>query len=186
MRHGTFATSMVCNATASQQVCAALKFSFALKRRAGRFLLALAGLVCLFGAAPAAGGGAEMGNIPRAATWVTDGPVYAIVRTADKVYIGGTFHNVGPSGGTWTPRNHIAALDASTGAATVWDPNANGTIGIEIPSGAVYDVAGNPVVGNTSSLYTIQNVTMPVAELAGLAGLVGLITLTGLRRLRKN
>ncbi|MCX7019414.1 MAG: fibronectin type III domain-containing protein [Candidatus Sumerlaeota bacterium] len=126
MRHGTFATSMVCNATASQQVCAALKFSFALKRRTGRFLPVLAGLVCLFGAAPAAGNGEEkMGNIPRAATWVTDGTVNAIVRTADKVYIGGTFHNVGPSGGTWTPRNHIAALDASTGAATAWDPNAN-------------------------------------------------------------
>ncbi|MCX7019712.1 MAG: fibronectin type III domain-containing protein [Candidatus Sumerlaeota bacterium] len=133
MRHGTCATSMVCNATASQQVCAALKFSFALKRRAGRFLPALAGLVCLFVAAPAAG--AEMGNTPRAATWVTDGPVYAVVRTTDTVYICGAFHNVGPSGGTWTPRNHIAALDASTGFATDWNPNADSYVNALAVSG---------------------------------------------------
>ncbi|MEI7635336.1 MAG: fibronectin type III domain-containing protein, partial [bacterium] len=124
---------MVCNATASQQVCAALKFSFALKRRAGRFLPALAGLVCLFVAAPAAG--AEMGNTPRAATWVTDGPVYAVVRTTDTVYICGAFHNVGPSGGTWTPRNHIAALDASTGFATDWNPNADSYVNALAVSG---------------------------------------------------
>ncbi|MCX7018355.1 MAG: hypothetical protein NTY46_05020 [Candidatus Sumerlaeota bacterium] len=162
MCHGTCATCMVCNATARQQVCAALKFSFALKRRAGRFLPALAGLVCLFVSAPAAGNGPpEMGNTPRAATWVTDGPVYAVVRTTDTVYICGNFHNVGPSGGTLTTvRNYIAALDASTGLATAWNPNANELVcalavssdGLTVYAGGYFTSIGGQTRNNIAAL----------------------------------
>jgi energy-converting hydrogenase Eha subunit B len=63
-------------------------------------------------------------------TWVTNGPVYAIAPAGDKVYIGGSFNRVGPyTGGVFdsihsVARNNIAALDATTGKALPWNPNA--------------------------------------------------------------
>ena len=42
-------------------------------------------------------------SIPREDTWIPDGWVEAIARTADAVYIGGAFTYVGPYGGIGVP-----------------------------------------------------------------------------------
>ncbi|HUW59722.1 MAG TPA: hypothetical protein VMZ06_01850 [Candidatus Bathyarchaeia archaeon] len=71
-------------------------------------------------------------NTPREETWVTNGPVLAIATTPTTIYIGGAFTWVGPVGGTpgvdGVYRNGIAALDAKTGKATDWNPNASATL----------------------------------------------------------
>jgi len=48
--------------------------------------------------------------------------VAAIAVSKGTVYVGGDFTEIGGQ-----PRNHIAALDPASGAATSWDPNADGT-----------------------------------------------------------
>jgi predicted small secreted protein len=55
-------------------------------------------------------------------TWVTNGPVYAIVPAGDKVYIGGSFTQVGPYTGSGVP------IDSSTGAPVAAFPKINGTV----------------------------------------------------------
>jgi|GEM_PF-999476 len=73
-------------------------------------------------------------SIPREETWITDRPVYAIVRTPDRVYIGGYFTYIGGQA-----HNYIAALDITTGAVKDWNPNANDWVGALAVSGtAVY------------------------------------------------
>ena len=59
----------------------------------------------------------QISSTPRPQMWVTNGPVYAIAATADKVYIGGNFTSVGPSDGSSSiTRNHLACFDVNTGA----------------------------------------------------------------------
>jgi len=67
----------------------------------------------------ASGTGSATSWNPNANGWV-----YALATSpdGDTVYAGGWFTAL--AGGTVT-RNHIAAIDASTGNATSWDPNAN-------------------------------------------------------------
>jgi hypothetical protein len=50
-------------------------------------------------------------------------PVHALAVSGSTVYVGGEFTVAGGQ-----PRNRIAALVASTGAATAWNPNASGTV----------------------------------------------------------
>jgi chitodextrinase len=63
-------------------------------------------------------------------TWQTNGRVRAIVLGGGRIYLGGDFTRVrapgAPSGGAI--RNHLAALDAATGALLPWNPNANGAV----------------------------------------------------------
>jgi hypothetical protein len=61
--------------------------------------------------------------------WVTNGLVRSVVVDGNTIYIGGDFTQVSPTwGGPWTQRNHLAALDALTGSATSWNPDANGSV----------------------------------------------------------
>ena len=70
--------------------------------------------------------------------WVPNGPVFAVVRSANTIYIGGRFTSVGPAnGGTGVARRNIAALDATTGAATSWNPGASGGLPNEVDALAV-------------------------------------------------
>jgi len=82
-------------------------------------------------------------STPREATWVTDGPVYAIACTNGTVYVGGSFTRVGPRSGGGVTRYSIAALDAATGAATAWNPSTNGTVSAIAVSGSTVYVGGN-------------------------------------------
>ena len=49
--------------------------------------------------------------------------VYALAVSGSTVYVGGSFTNIGGQA-----RNHLAAVDASTGLATAWDPNPTGAL----------------------------------------------------------
>jgi LPXTG-site transpeptidase (sortase) family protein len=54
------------------------------------------------------------------------------------VYAGGLFHNIGGQG-----RNYIAALDATTGNATAWNPNANTNVYALAVSGSTVYAGGD-------------------------------------------
>jgi hypothetical protein len=62
-------------------------------------------------------------------TWQTNGRVRAIVYSGGTVYLGGEFTALEPAGGgSPVPRNHLAALDASTGTLLPWNPGADGNV----------------------------------------------------------
>src|ERR1043166_2197392 len=69
-------------------------------------------------------------NNPDPGIWgVEGGIVYAIVRSGDVVYLGGSFTSlVSPNGSTTLPADGLAAIDANTGQPTDWRPVANGTV----------------------------------------------------------
>jgi len=73
---------------------------------------------------PDADGGAQTG-------------VLALAVSGSTVYVGGEFGSIGGQ-----PRNKIAALDAVTGQATAWDPNANATVEALAVSGSTVYAAG--------------------------------------------
>jgi uncharacterized delta-60 repeat protein len=55
--------------------------------------------------------------------------VYSVEMQADgKILAGGAFTALAPNGGALVTRNHIARLDAASGSADSFDPNASGTI----------------------------------------------------------
>jgi hypothetical protein len=95
--------------------------------RRGVAVGALASLATL--AVPAAA--LALGTTPDR-TYQTNGRVSAIETIGNTVYIGGSFTRVRPAGaaaGTQeVVRNHIAALDATTGNLLPWNPNANGDV----------------------------------------------------------
>jgi hypothetical protein len=74
--------------------------------------------------------------------WVTDGWVHTIVKAGNVIYIGGSFGRVGPVGGPFQTRNNIAAIDATTGEATSWNPSANAVVEAIAVSGSTVYVAG--------------------------------------------
>jgi hypothetical protein len=86
-------------------------------------------------------------NSYRLKTWATNGRVRCIVCSGNKVYIGGEFTTIyrGPESVTGSlsdsslTRNNIASLDAITGAATDWNPNANNEVrSIAVRGATVY------------------------------------------------
>ena len=66
------------------------------------------------------------------------GTVNSLAVSGTTVYAGGEFTSIG---GRW--RNEIAALDATTGNATAWDPNANGYVNSLLVSGTTVYATGN-------------------------------------------
>ena len=88
-----------------------------------RVLMIMAAAGFLAAAAPAQA--ALVGEAP-ASSWQTDGKVNAIVVGNGRIYIGGSFtHVTPPGGGAAVARNHLAALNAKTGALMAWNPGAN-------------------------------------------------------------
>jgi hypothetical protein len=81
----------------------------------------------LFGAAPA-----QAATARPQPTYQTNGRVWSIVYRRGVAYIGGDFTAVRPAGaaaGTQlVPRQHLAAIDASTGRVLPWNPGANGRV----------------------------------------------------------
>jgi hypothetical protein len=71
---------------------------------------------------------ATISTDPRPGMWGVDDRVWGMTRIGDVLYVGGSFTNgVGPEGQT-VPRDHLAAIDVSTGQLTSWDPGANGVV----------------------------------------------------------
>ncbi len=73
-----------------------------------------------------------------------NGRVYTIVRAGNRVYIGGDFTSVRTRSGSVT-RNHVAAIDATTGDLIGnWNPNANNEVrGIAVsPDGGTVYLGG--------------------------------------------
>ncbi|MCX7000714.1 MAG: hypothetical protein NT106_10555, partial [Candidatus Sumerlaeota bacterium] len=70
--------------------------------------------------------------------YVVDSYVYALAVSGSTVYAGGWFNSIGGQ-----PRNHIAALNAGTGATTDWNPNANGSVSALAVSGSTVYAGGN-------------------------------------------
>lgn len=64
--------------------------------------------------------------------------VSALVQNAGTLYAVGNFTGIGG-----TTRNRIAAIDAGTGAASAWNPDADGTVSKVAPSGADVLVGGS-------------------------------------------
>jgi nitrite reductase/ring-hydroxylating ferredoxin subunit len=87
----------------------------------------------------------------------TNGTVYSLVKSGTTVYIGGEFNTIGNIIG-WQGRNHIAALDATTGSALAWNPNTNGTIlslavsGTTVYAGGGFDNMGGQSRANIAAL----------------------------------
>ncbi len=75
------------------------------------------------------------------ASWIPNNTVYAMAQSGDVVYLGGSFTALkSPTGKPTVTRNHLAAVDASTGQLLAWDPNVNGTVrSLAVgPDGTVY------------------------------------------------
>ncbi|MCX5769422.1 MAG: PASTA domain-containing protein [Candidatus Hydrogenedentes bacterium] len=69
-------------------------------------------------------------DLPRDATWVTNGPVRAIASTPTLTYIGGTFTYVGPNTGGG------AVVDSSTGEVVLGSPTVTGLVQTCVPDGS--------------------------------------------------
>ncbi|PKQ28546.1 MAG: hypothetical protein CVT63_02095, partial [Candidatus Anoxymicrobium japonicum] len=81
-------------------------------------------------------------STPDQNTCVTNGTVLAVAATPTTIYIGGEFTTVGPQGGAMQGRNRIAALDATTGALTGWNPGADGKVCTLLVSGTTVYAGG--------------------------------------------
>jgi Ca2+-binding RTX toxin-like protein len=66
---------------------------------------------------------AAFNDTPDTGTVGTNGRVWDILRANDKVYLAGSFTQIVLPDGTTVPRNNLAAIDASTGQLTSWNPN---------------------------------------------------------------
>ena len=75
--------------------------------------------------------------------------VYALAVSGSTVYAGGDFTTIGGQ-----TRNNIAALDAATGGATAWNPNANGRLwALAVTGSKVYAGGWFTSIGGQSRYY---------------------------------
>src|ERR671919_1883424 len=98
-------------------------------KRPSALRLALLALIAAAVVLPVPGAGAAV-SLPTApqVTAAPNGRVHAIVRVGDTVYLGGSFTAVRRKDGSTATRNRLAAINATTGELTSWNPNANGTV----------------------------------------------------------
>ena len=76
------------------------------------------------------------------ASWVTDGTVKSVLAVGHRVYIGGSFHYVGPVTGSGAP------LDRQSGSVVAKFPKVDGDVTASVPDGAGgYYVGGWLAVG---------------------------------------
>jgi putative pyrroloquinoline-quinone binding quinoprotein/dockerin type I repeat protein len=82
-------------------------------------------------------------------TWnppIPNNTVSALVVSGNTVYVGGSFSSIGGQ-----TRNSIGALDATTGALTAWNPNANiGVFALAVSNNIVYAGGGFTTIGGQS------------------------------------
>ena len=91
--------------------------------------------------------------------WVSTSPdgadssVYSLAVSGSIVYAGGNFTHIGGNSGAGTqPRRYIAALNASDGTPTNWDPNADGIVYAFAVSGSTVYAGGSFTSVNGSTV----------------------------------
>jgi len=67
----------------------------------------------------------------------TNGPVYALLLFAGRLYAGGAFTNV-----DGLARNHLAVVDTLSGGLGTWNPNADGDVRALTPFGSTFLIGG--------------------------------------------
>lgn len=72
----------------------------------------------------------------------TNGSVLSVADGGGVFYIGGTFTSVINPDGSVVARNRIAAIDASTGYTTSWNPGADNDVVVIVPSSGVVYIGG--------------------------------------------
>jgi hypothetical protein len=90
----------------------------------------LVGSLVLAGTLVVAQAGVAVALVPNgpASTWQANGRVQVIVRVGSTVYLGGTFTALFDHAGHTVARSRIAAVDATSGVPTNWNPGADGTV----------------------------------------------------------
>ena len=102
-------------------------------------------------------------------TWQTNGRVNAIVEVGNVAYLGGRFTEVNDGLGTSIPREHLAAIDLTTGEPTAWDPGADGEVfalaaaadATTIYAGGLFKNAGGQSVVNLAALDATTGLSIP-------------------------
>lgn len=89
--------------------------------------------------------------------------VYALAVSGSTVYVGGSFTSAGGQ-----TRSNIAALDATTGAVTTWNPNANDDVVALAVSGTTVYAGGRftTISGQTRNHIAALNTTTANGEMA--------------------
>jgi len=103
-----------------------------------------------------------------------DGQVDALAVSGSTIYAGGTFQNIGAV--TPQPRPYLAALDASTGAALLWNPSPDDSVDALVVSGSTVYAGGTfaNVDGHSHSrLVAIDASGAPASWDAGVSGTFG-------------
>lgn len=115
---------------------------------------------------------------------VTDGYVYAVALVGNTIYLGGNFTHVGPTtgiGGQY--RNNLAALDATTGLPTAWNPGSDNTVWtLAVNASTVYAGGSFDVIGGQSRrhLAALDATTgLATAWNPGASGLVRTLAVSG-------
>ena len=112
-------------------------------RRIGRRRSLLAAAVIASVAVAAVADAAVVRNTPLVG-YQPNNTVRKIVIVGNTAYMAGQFTGMTPAGGGATvTRNHVAAVDMTTGALLPWNPNANGNVYALLASG------GNIYIGGT-------------------------------------
>jgi hypothetical protein len=87
-----------------------------------------------------------------------NGRVRALQPSGATVYLGGDFHGTNSVAGSSAARNHLAAVDGSSGLATPWDPNANNAVdalavsGTTVVAGGVFSSLAGQTRNNAAAL----------------------------------
>src|SRR5439155_7352629 len=105
------------------------------------------------------------------------GAVHVIVPSGNTVYVGGGFTQIGGQ-----PRRHVAALDAASGLATNWDPNANNEVRAMALSGSTVYMGGwfSTMGGEQrAGLAAVDGTTGTVLDWKADAGDVNALALSG-------
>jgi len=114
----------------------------------------------------------------------SDSAVHAMAAVGSTIYVGGEFSNVGGQ-----PRNRIAAVDAATGIATAWNPNATGAIisqildlvvsGSTVYVGGFFDTIGGQARNNLAALDANLNLNNATAWNPSSNGTVNCLAISG-------